>query len=180
MNKLHRIIALASFVIAPVVMLSCSRSDESETVPTDRGAWLSGDVDERFALVAKHLRGLDMAMVEVGYRYTELYWASQDRNWEYAAYQLAKIEKAMANGVERRPLRAPSALMLDTAVQQVRVAITDRDEPGIDAAIETLTTTCDACHKAEQFGFITVVPPSVRATPIRITTADDQAEPAAP
>jgi len=48
-------------------------------------------------------------MAEVGYRFTEMYWAGKDRNWPYARYQLHKIETTLKLGVERRPKRAASA-----------------------------------------------------------------------
>jgi len=127
--------------------------------------WLRGTVDERFALVSKHLRGFDMAMVEVGHRYTELYWAGRDRNWGYAEYQLGKIETTVANGVERRPARGTSARMLDGAVSTVRTAIQRRDGVAMDAALTTLTSACNACHQAERVPFIHVQPPSMRISP---------------
>jgi hypothetical protein len=127
--------------------------------------WLGGTVDERFALVSRHLRGFDMAMVEVGYRYTELYWAGRDRNWGYAEYQLGKIETAIANGVERRPARAASARMLDGAVSTVRTAIERRDGAAMDAALTMITATCNACHQAERVPFVRVQPPTMRISP---------------
>jgi len=58
------------------------------------GGWLAGTVDQKFDTVAKQLRGFDMAMVETGYRYTELHWAVQDRNWGYADYQIKSRRSA--------------------------------------------------------------------------------------
>jgi hypothetical protein len=137
--------------------------------------WLRDTVDERFALVSKHLRGFDMAMVEVGHRYTELYWAGRDRNWGYAAYQLRKIETAVANGIERRPDRGASAHMLDGAVSTVRAAIEGRDGVAIDAALTTLAATCNACHQTEDVPFIMVAPPSVRSSPVQFNEANTKA-----
>lgn len=48
-------------------------------------------------------------MVEVGYRFTELYFAGKEHNWDYAKYQAEKIEVALRLGLERRPKRAQSA-----------------------------------------------------------------------
>jgi hypothetical protein len=45
---------------------------------------LTGSDEDKFDHVARQLRGFDMAMMEVGYRYTELFWAGQDKNWDYA------------------------------------------------------------------------------------------------
>jgi hypothetical protein len=69
-----------------------------------------------------------MAMVETGYRYTELYWAAQDDNWGYADYQIKKIRTAVENGLERRPKRAASAeTFLKVMLPAVEEAITRRD-----------------------------------------------------
>lgn len=108
-----------------------------------------------------------MAMVETGHRYAELYWAGADRNWDYASYQLGKIETAVARGVERRPRRAASARMLDGAVGVVRQSLASRDPGAFDAAFVQLTATCNACHQAERVPFIRVVPPAVRATVVQ-------------
>src|SRR3989338_3032980 len=99
---MKRIIA-ASLAIMTIV--SCK--NESENKKED---WLSnGSYDERFEKVSKHLRGFDMAMAETGYRYVELFWAGRDQNFDYAKYQIEKIEVAIKNGLERRPKRAASA-----------------------------------------------------------------------
>jgi hypothetical protein len=103
-------------------------------------------------------------MVETGYRYGELYGASRDRNWDYAAYQLGKIEIAVANGVERRPLRAKSARMLDGAIAGARQAITSRDATAFEVAFTNLTAVCNTCHQAERVSFIRVEPPRVRTS----------------
>jgi hypothetical protein len=120
--------------------------------------------EERFVRIARQLRGLDVAMAEIGYRYGELHWASRDRNWGYAAYQLAKIEIAMANGVERRPKRAASARMLEVPAAAIRNAITSRDGAALDTAMVSLMTSCNACHRAEQVPFIRIEPPTLRGS----------------
>lgn len=151
--------------MASASALATASPSASAAAPPDDAAWLlAGSNDERFGRTAKHLRGLDMAMVETGHRYAELYWAGKDRNWPYAEYQLRKIETAVANGVERRPRRAASALMLGGAVTVVRDAITKRDGAAFDTAFGTLTETCNACHQAEKVRFMHIVPPPVRTS----------------
>ena len=102
----YGIIALLMIVFA--AMSGC-RDSPSEPRPSGEGGWLKGTTDEKFDTVAKQLRGFDMAMVETGYRYVELYWAGYDGNWGYADYQAKKIRVAIENGLERRPKRAESA-----------------------------------------------------------------------
>jgi hypothetical protein len=130
---------------------------------------LRGDNDARFVRVAKHLRGFDMAMVETGYRYIELYWAGRDGNWPYAAYQAKKIRTAIANGLERRPKRAPSAKQLEPALRGVEEAIAKRDAASFDQRFAVLTDTCNACHRAEKVAFMVVAAPTQRQSPLRPT-----------
>jgi cytochrome c556 len=160
-------------VLFALSMFACSPAPDKAPIATsqvtnDGNAWLlSGTTDERFARVAKHLRGFDVAMVETGYRYTELYWAGQDRNWDYAKYQIGKIRTAVGNGVERRPGRAASAQMLEGALRGVEEAVTAKDPALFSARFQALTATCNACHQVERVPFVHVQPPSARTSPVR-------------
>jgi cytochrome c556 len=160
-----------TLLVFAILVTGCSRETSSApdgVRPPDGAAWiLDGGTDDRFVRVAKHLRGFDVAMVETGYRYTELYWAGQDHNWDYATYQLDKIGTAVANGTERRPGRAASARMLDGVTSQVKDAITRRDEAAFDSAFAALTASCNACHAAERVSFIRVAPPTDRLSPVK-------------
>lgn len=124
--------------------------------------WLSGTVNQRFATVARQLRGFDVAMIEVGYRYGELFWAGRDANWEFAAYQVEKIRTSVRNAVQRRPARGKSAGVLEGALPDVEAAIRAKDGALFARAFGLLTLSCNACHKAERLPFITVAPPSIR------------------
>ena len=127
------------------------------------GGWLAGTVDEKFNTVAKQLRGFDMAMVETGYRYTELHWAGQDANWEYAEYQVQKIRTAVENGLERRPRRAKSAeTFLTIVLPAVQDAIARRDARLLHERLGALRSACNSCHEAEKVAFVHVGEPQVR------------------
>lgn len=165
---------LLAFTVA-----GCARGPTDSPAPTpaeapsaapaaspEGAAWLlSGTNDERFARVAKHLRGFDTAMVETGYRYGELYWAGQDDNWDFARYQLEKLRTAVGNGVERRPKRARSALALDVALVSLEEAIVLRDAVAFRGRFDALTSACNTCHEQERAPFVHVRPPSVRTSP---------------
>jgi hypothetical protein len=135
------------------------------TTASGEGGWLAGTVDGKFDTVAKHLRGFDMAMVETGYRYNELYWAAQDANWGYADYQAKKVRTAVENGLERRPKRAASAeTFLTIALPAVEDAIARRDAALLRERLGTLRSTCNTCHVVEKVEFIHVGEPQVRIT----------------
>jgi cytochrome c556 len=155
--------------VVATVAGACKQGDDSageEQSRREGAGWLQGTTDERFAQVARQLRGFDMAMVETGYRYGELYWAGKDRNWEYAAYQAEKIATTIENGLERRPKRAESARMLDGPLAEVRKAAQARDTEAFHAAFDALTATCNACHAAERMPFVVVREPAIRLSPV--------------
>jgi hypothetical protein len=132
------------------------------------GEWITGGTEDRFATVGRHLRGLDVAMVEVGHRYAELQFAGLDRNWDAAAYQATKIRLALELAVERRPKRGPSMQpFLVGSLSALEQAIAARDGSRFDESFEALTAGCNACHAAEQVPFFRVVPPPVRTSVLR-------------
>lgn len=150
-----------------VAVTACAHTPPVAPVPEEARWLLERQGDERFVRVAAHLRGLDLAMSEVGVRYAELFWAGGDRNWDLATYQLGKLELALARGLERRPKRAASAAMFSAPVAVLREALVARDPAAFDQAFAGLTASCNACHAAEQVGFMHVTPPTVRASVLR-------------
>jgi len=85
--------------------------------PNASPGWLSGTTEEKFAQIERRLRGLDVTIAEIGYRYGELQFARKDRNWDYAKYQAEKIDLALRLSLERRPKRAqPSQPFLNDSL----------------------------------------------------------------
>ncbi len=130
--------------------------------------WLSRDHDAQQLQLERHLRGFDVAMVEVGHRYIDLYWAGEDANWEAAAYELQKMRLAIENGLERRPKRATSARpFLVGPLTAMDEAVAARDPELFASRFEGLTAGCNSCHALEQVPFFEVRPPEARVSPIR-------------
>ena len=146
-----------------ILYLLTAGCSDSSTQPAGKDGWLKGSVPDKLDTVAKHLRGMDMAMIEIGARYNELYWAGQDSNWEYAKYQLDKIRTALEIGLEQRPKRAKSAEMFLTDIlPSVREAIQKQDGDLFQQRFNTLTANCNTCHTLEKMGFIPVSVPENR------------------
>ena len=143
----------------------CGSSNPSTPGPT----WLSRDDDEQVLQLERHLRGFDVAMMEVGHRYIELYWAGEDANWEAAAYELQKIRLAIENGLDRRPKRATSAQpFLAGPLAAMDEAVAAQDPTLFATRFEDLTAGCNACHASEEMGFLDVRPPTARTSPIQL------------
>ena len=138
---------------------------------TDGGletTWLSPATDERWVQLERQLRGFDLAMVETGHRYTELFWAGRDGNWEAAGYHVRKMRLSIENGLERRPKRATSAeSFLEGPLGGMEEAVASRDHERFETRFRALTAACNACHAAEQVAFFEVQPPTTRTSPIR-------------
>ncbi|MEX1137775.1 MAG: hypothetical protein WEF53_00345 [Bacteroidota bacterium] len=132
-------------VAVAAILVSCSEPAK-ESAPGN-AEWLKGTTDEKFHAVSRHLRGFDMAMVETGHRYAELYWAGRDQNWPYAKYQSGKIRVAIEKGLERRSKRAASAqTFLTLVLPELLAAIEQQDTSLFWDRFGTLTSTCNACH----------------------------------
>src|SRR3989338_10230654 len=152
--------------LAILLSSGCNQTSETKTEKKD-GDWLSGgSVDERFTKVSKQLRGFDMAMVEVGYRYVELFWAGREQNWDYANYLTEKIEVAIRNGVERRPKRGSSAQMIFPSLEELKKSVSEKNIRKFNQSYSRLTITCNACHHDEKVNFIHVAAPKHRLSPI--------------
>jgi hypothetical protein len=145
-----------------------SSTTTSSTPHTDY--WLKGTTDEKLNQIEVQLRGLDKTMVEVGYRFTELYLAGKEHNWDYAKYQAEKMDLAIRLGLERRPKRAASAQsFLKDEIPMVLKAIESKDDQIFQSAMERLRSSCVKCHNLEQVPYFTVEFPERHLAPMRNT-----------
>jgi hypothetical protein len=153
-----------SLLLLFILLFSC-KGKKTEAVGLD--GWLKGGDIEKIETVSKHLRGLDLAMVETGYRYSELWWAGQDGNWDYALYQLDKIKLALELGIERRPKRGESAQsFLQTSVPAMKDAIEKKDTAVFNKGFLIFQSACRSCHIAENVKFIQITIPKIRLSSI--------------
>jgi hypothetical protein len=158
----------AVILIALALLLNGCSGHTHDDDPAGPGGWLTGNSQQKFDTLARQLGGFSVAMEEVGYRYTELYWAGQDGNWDYASYQAAKIESAIETGIERRQGRAESArYFLDTSLPDFQAVLADRDRDRFMQAFGGLTQACNTCHEAESVPFIVIKRPEARTSPVR-------------
>jgi len=160
-----RVESVLLVLVAAFGAAGCTEPPEASQAPG--GTWLPSIGPERDAAIERQFRGFDMAMVETGYRFSELYWAGLDQNWAYATYQAEKIGTAIQNGLERRPARAASARpFLEAALPMLQGAIETRDPGAFAVSFEGLMAACNSCHAAERMEFVQVTVPTLRAVPV--------------
>jgi hypothetical protein len=129
--------------------------------------WLEASDDRLEVVLARQLRGLDVAMIEIDHRFAELYFAGQDGNWGYAEHQVEHMELALDLALERRPHRAASARgHFMPHLRRMAAVVEAEDADAFPAAFESLLNGCNACHRAEDEPSFVVGLPTQRRTSI--------------
>jgi hypothetical protein len=160
--------AFPGVALAAAILLAPAGCGGSTARAPAKTGWLSADPSEQRAQLERHLRGLDVAMLELDHRHAELYRAVRAGSWDAAAYQAAKLRLALENALERRPARRASATpFLAGQLAEVEHAIAARDAARIEPRLADLTAGCNACHAMEKVPFFEVRDPGDPGSPRR-------------
>lgn len=160
-----RITAIILFIIS--IIYACGSNLQS-----DEGTWLKGDKQTVIEAIERQFDGFSRTMMEVHYRYEELYWAGQDQNWEYADYQLEHIFEAIEKGFERRPEHKQNSLeFLGAPHEMVQKAIDAKDLDQFNLAFRMYNAACKSCHIKENVAFIQTIIPEQRSGQTRFNPA---------
>lgn len=128
---------------------------DDELQPED---WLLGAPSdtERFRLIQQQLRGFDQPMWEVGERWARIHDSLMRGNYELALFHWWKIEQTIGYAIIKRPQRAANAraFFLDQNYQRIRIEFESRDPQRAWTAFNDAKSVCQACHLAEQSGFV--------------------------
>lgn len=143
-----------------------ARVTDLSALPED--AWLEGDLQAQLLQLQAHIGGMGAAMLTIGQRHAELYWAGRDANWPYAAHQLDELTEVMEDALVRRPRYAEAAApWLEDAVPAMASAIEAEDVEGFLAAYDVFTVACNVCHGVTDHAFVQVHPPESRSVNVR-------------
>jgi len=159
-------IVLSGFLVMGVTLFSDWRIT---VVQGATDGWLAPLAPEaQRQAIERQLRGFDVTMAEVGYRYTEMYFGVVEDNWDYALYTAEKIGVAIQNGLERRPKRRANAeaLFLKSVYPAVLEALKQKDAALFKERFDAMRAACNACHVAEEVPFIRVGVPAQQLTPL--------------
>jgi len=158
---------LTGLIVAMAVSIGIRIGVGGGMTPDPPRDWLPDSDAAAIASIEGQLRGMDVTMWEIGYRFNELYFAGEDRNWDYADYQLEKIETALRLAIERRPARAGSAAhFLNEVLPEVNAIAAERTPKSHVTAMDRLRAGCMMCHALEDVPYFTVNYPRIRATSI--------------
>lgn len=161
---MYRTLSISLLVFSLLFLfISCSEAPRE----LGRDGWLHGTTDEMLEILADQFGGFDQTMIEVGYRYVELYWGGQDENWQYVLYQLDEMTGALEKGFLRRPGRRESAEMfMNYTLPELTEAAENANQALFWDRFNSMTSNCNSCHVNEDVGYMYVQPPEYRYSPI--------------
>ena len=111
--------------------------------------------------------GAATLMIEMGFRYQNLYWAAKQTKWDFAQYQAEEMESLVKTLMTTRPNRAKTAdVFLKTGFKEVAPAIRARDLQRFEAAFERMRQACMTCHQQNEHAFVTLPLPKRSYSPV--------------
>jgi hypothetical protein len=116
-------------------------------------------------------------MQDVGYHFSNLWFAGQNKHWELATFYLGETRSHLRWAVRIIPVRKDTAgveikleellqAMENAPLKQLEEAITAKDSATFEKAYRFSLETCYACHKASDKPFLRPQIPKQPETPI--------------
>jgi hypothetical protein len=120
-----------------------------------------------------YIPGLGEIMSLQQMRHTKLWLAGEAENWDLAAYEVDELSEGFDDVVRFHPTHKDSPVapkdaiprMVTEPLESVRAVVSRKDRPGFTDAYDALTTACNNCHQATNFGFNRVQRPATNPYP---------------
>jgi hypothetical protein len=111
-------------------------------------------------------------------RHVKLWFAGQAENWDLAAYEVDELTEGFDDVVKFHPTHKDSPVapkdaiprMVTEPLTELRAAINKKDSAAFTQAYDALTSACNNCHQATNFGFNTVQTPTANPYPNQVFT----------
>jgi hypothetical protein len=120
--------------------------------------------------------GLGELMTFQQMRHTKLWLAGQAGNWDLAAYELDELGEGFDDIVKYHPTHKDSPVapkdaiprMVTQPLADLRAAVVRKDRVVFGQRYDALTTACNDCHQATNFGFNRVQRPQANPYPNQV------------
>ena len=117
--------------------------------------------------------GLGELMTFQQMRHTKLWLAGRAGNWDLAAYELDELAEGFDDVIKFHPTHKDAPVdpkdaiprMMTQPMADLRDAVTSKDGPAFTRTYDALTTACNDCHQATNFGFNRVQRPETNPYP---------------
>jgi hypothetical protein len=122
--------------------------------------------------------GLGEIMTLQQMRHTKLWLAGEAGNWDLAAYEIKELREGFDDIVKYHPTHEESPVapkdaiprMVSAPVADLGKVIENKDARAFESAFDALTTACNNCHQATDFGFNVVQRPAANPYPNQVFT----------
>ena len=112
--------------------------------------------------------GLGEIMTLTQMRHTKLWFAGHAGNWPLASYEMDELKEGLEDAVTFHPAHKDSPLpipdliekIMTLPIQKLREAVAAKDPKTFTVAFDDLTSACNQCHMAANFGFNVVTRPT--------------------
>ena len=117
--------------------------------------------------------GLGEIMTLQQMRHTKLWLAAEAANWDLAGYEVKELQEGFDDVIKFHPTHEESPVapkdaiprMITVPLGDVKAAVEKEDSAAFADAYDRLTTACNDCHKATNFGFNHVQRPATNPYP---------------
>jgi hypothetical protein len=141
--------SLALFIAVCLLTFSCKPPGNSNTTLQSR----IDSLEKKLATTYKPGFGEFMTSIQV--HHAKLWFAGKNQNWELADFEMHEIGETLDAIKEFQNEREESKKidMLKPSLDAVNDAIQKKDITLFNSSYLLLTSTCNNCHKAVNFGF---------------------------
>lgn len=166
--------AAAAWALAVV---ACGRAPASAPAPPEgAGATPASAAAEPF------VPGLGELMSLQQMRHVKLWLAGKAGNWKLAAYEVDELSEGFNDVIKLHPTHKDSPvapkdaipLMMTSPIDDLRQAVEKHDAKAFAEAYDALTTACNSCHEATNFGFNHVQRPATNPYPNQVFEPEKQ------
>jgi hypothetical protein len=108
----------------------------------------------------------DLMIAAIQPRHRRLWQAAQNKDWDFAAYELGNLHGAFRRVGEAHPTANDTsfpemvASVTDQPFEELTAAIKTKDATGFAKAYADLTDGCNSCHQALNHGVVAIRVPS--------------------
>ncbi|TMI86146.1 MAG: hypothetical protein E6H08_21515 [Bacteroidetes bacterium] len=143
------------FLVIIIVSSSCNQQAQRTGALQSR----IDSLEKKLATTYKPGFGEFMSSIQV--HHAKLWFAGKNKNWELADFEIHEIGETLDAIKEYQNEREESKKidMLKPALDAVNDAIQKKDSSLFNSSYLLLTSTCNNCHKAVNFGFNVVKVP---------------------
>ena len=140
-----------------LLVISCKQ-------PVNSNAALLSRIDSLEKKVAATYKpGFGEFMSSIQAHHAKLWFAGKNKNWELADFEMHEIAETLEAIKEYQTEREESKKvdMLKPSLDAVKDAIDKKDSSLFNSSYLLLTSSCNNCHKAVNFGFNVVKVPEI-------------------